>query len=39
MRGWGEPTQVVELGVRGMTIGSSMDMLDDTSDMGAFVQL
>jgi hypothetical protein len=32
MRGWGEPTWVVELG-------ASMDMLDDTSDMGALVQL
>jgi hypothetical protein len=39
MRGWGEPTQVVELGVRGIRIGSSMDMLDDKSDMGALVQL
>jgi hypothetical protein len=39
MRGWGEPTWVVELGVRGMRIGASMDMLDDTSDMGALVQL
>jgi hypothetical protein len=39
MRGWGDVTRVVELGVRGITIGSSMDMLDNTSDMGALVQL
>jgi hypothetical protein len=37
MRGWGDATQVVELGVRGMSAGTSMDMLDDTSDMGALV--
>jgi hypothetical protein len=37
MRGWGDATRVVELGVRGMSAGTSMDMLDDTSDMGALV--
>jgi hypothetical protein len=37
MRGWGDATRVVELGVRGMRTGASMDMLDDTSDMGALV--
>jgi hypothetical protein len=30
MRGWGDATRVVELGVRGMRTGTSMDMLDDT---------
>jgi hypothetical protein len=37
MRGWGDATRVVELGVRGMVLGPSMDMLADTSDMGALV--
>jgi hypothetical protein len=37
MRGWGDATRVVELGVRGMRTGASMDMLDDMLDMGALV--
>jgi hypothetical protein len=37
MRGCGDATRVVELGVRGRRIGALMDMLDDTSDMGALV--
>jgi hypothetical protein len=37
IRGWGDATRVVELGVRGRRTGASMDMSDDTSDMGALV--
>jgi hypothetical protein len=37
MRGLGDATRVVELGVRGMASGPSMDMLADMSDMGALV--